>query len=145
MKKIHYMYISTLLGLPACTSAPTGPTVAVMPAQGKPFEVFQKEDTQCRQFASGSVEGTSNAPLKEGVTSAAVAAALGAAAGAVIGGGSHQGVGTGAGLGLLGGSAIGASNAAGKQNQSQGQYNTAYIQCMYAHGNQVPSYPSRLN
>ena len=23
------------------------------------------------------------------------------------------------------------------------QYNTAYIQCMYAHGNQVPSYPSR--
>jgi len=136
MKKL--ILISAVISLVACTSAPTGPTIAVMPAQGKPFEIFQKEDQQCRQFASGSVEGTSNAALKEGMTSAAVAAAL-----AVIGGGSHQGVGTGAGLGLLGGSAIGASNAANKQNQSQSQYNTAYIQCMYAHGNQVPSYPAR--
>lgn len=126
--------------LTACVSAPTGPTVAVMPREGKPFEVFQQDDQVCRQFAANAVKDSSDAALKEGVTSAAIAAALGAAAGAVIGGGSHSGVGTGAGIGLLGGSAIGAMNASGKQNQAQIQYNIAYQQCMYSKGNQIPSY-----
>lgn len=129
-----------LLLLTACVSAPTGPTVAIMPREGKPFEVFQQEDQVCRQFASNAVKDANDAALKEGVTSAAIAAALGAAAGAVIGGGSHSGVGTGAGIGLLGGSAIGAMNASGKQNQAQIQYNIAYQQCMYSKGNQIPSY-----
>ena len=111
-----------------------------MPREGKPFEVFQQEDQQCRDFASNAVKDTSNAALKEGATSAAIGAALGAAAGAVIGGGSHANVGTGAGVGLLGGAAMGAMNAAGKENQAQTQYNIAYQQCMYAKGNQVPSY-----
>jgi len=126
--------------LAACVSAPTGPTVAVMPRQGKPFEVFQQEDQQCREFAANAVKDTSNAALKEGATSALVGAALGAAAGAVIGGGSHTNVGTGAGVGLLGGAGLGAINASGKENQAQSQYNIAYQQCMYAKGNQVPSY-----
>lgn len=126
--------------LVACVSAPTGPTIAVMPREGKPFEVFQQEDQQCRDFAANAIKDSSNAALKEGATSAAVAAALGAAAGAVIGGGSHTNVGTGAGIGLLGGAAIGAMNASGKENQAQTQYNIAYQQCMYAKGNQVPSY-----
>jgi hypothetical protein len=126
--------------LVACVSAPTGPTIAVMPREGKPFEVFQQEDQQCRGFASNAIKDSSNAALKDAATSAAVAAALGAAAGAVLGGGSHTGVGTGAGVGLLGGSAIGAMNASGKENQAQAQYNIAYQQCMYAKGNQVPSY-----
>ena len=126
--------------LSACVSAPTGPTVAVMPRQGKPFEVFQLEDMQCRQFASNAVKDTSDAALKEGATSAAIGAALGAAAGAVIQGGNHANVGTGAGVGLLGGAAMGAMNSAGKQNQAQVQYNIAYQQCMYSKGNQVPSY-----
>ena len=30
--------------LSACVSAPTGPTVAIMPREGKPFEVFQQDD-----------------------------------------------------------------------------------------------------
>ena len=135
--------VTTASTLSACVSAPTGPTVAIMPREGKPFEVFQQEDQICRQFAANAVKDTGDAALKEGATSAAVAAALGAAAGAVIGGGSHAGVGTGAGVGLLGGSAIGAMNASGKQNQAQTQYNIAYQQCMYSKGNQVPSYPTR--
>lgn len=137
---LRLVLLLTIALLEACTSAPTGPTVAVMPAAGKPFDIFQQENQVCRQFASNSSAATSSAALQEGVTSAAVGAALGAAAGAVIGGGSHAGVGTGAGVGMLGGAAMGAGNAAGKQNQSQAQYNTAYIQCMYAKGNQVPSY-----
>lgn len=126
--------------LSACVSAPTGPTVAVMPRAGKPFEIFQQEDQQCRTFAANSVKDTSDAALKEAATSAAIGAALGAMAGAVIQGGSHTNIGTGAGVGLLGGAAMGSMNASGKQNQAQVQYNIAYQQCMYAKGNQVPSF-----
>lgn len=135
--------LTLLASLAACVSAPTGPTIAIMPREGKPFDVFQKEDQECRQFAANAVKDTSNAALKEGATSAAIGAALGAAAGAVIQGGSSQNVGTGAGVGLLGGAAIGAMNSAGKQNQAQTQYNIAYQQCMYSKGNQVPSYPTQ--
>jgi hypothetical protein len=126
--------------LTACVSAPTGPTVAVMPREGKPFDLFQQEDLFCRNFAANSVRDTSDAALKEGATSAAIGAALGAVAGAVIQGGNHANVGTGAGVGLLGGAAMGAMNSSGKQNQAQAQYNIAYQQCMYSKGNQVPSY-----
>lgn len=129
--------------LAACVSAPTGPTIAVMPREGKPFEVFQQEDQQCREFAANAIKDTSNAALKEGATSAAIGAALGAAAGAVIQGGSGSNVGTGAGIGLLGGAAMGAMNSSGKQSQGQAQYNIAYQQCMYSKGNQVPSYPTQ--
>ena len=142
MKRI-ILSLALISVLAACTSAPTGPTVAIMPREGKPFEVFQAEDQPCRQFAASAVKDTSDAALKEGVTSAAVGAALGAAAGLVIGGGSHTNVGTGAGVGMLGGAGLGAMNASGKQNQAQEQYNIAYQQCMYSKGNQVPSYKAQ--
>ena len=135
--------LAIISSLAACVSAPTGPTIAIMPREGKPFEVFQQEDQLCRQFAANAVQDTSNAALKEGATSAILGAALGAAAGAVIQGGNSQNVGTGAGVGLLGGAAMGAMNSSGKQNQAQVQYNIAYQQCMYSKGNQVPSYPSQ--
>ena len=135
--------LAIISSLAACVSAPTGPTIAIMPREGKPFEVFQQEDQLCRQFAANAVQDTSNAALKEGATSAIIGAALGAAAGAVIQGGNSQNVGTGAGVGLLGGAAMGAMNSSGKQNQAQVQYNIAYQQCMYSKGNQVPSYPSQ--
>ncbi|WP_114662616.1 glycine zipper family protein [Polynucleobacter necessarius] len=132
--------LASLASLVGCVSAPTGPTIAIMPREGKSFEVFQQEDQQCREFAANAVKDTSSAALKEGATSAAIGAALGAAAGAVIRGGSSQNIGTGTGVGLLGGAAMGAMNSAGKQNQAQTQYNIAYQQCMYAKGNQVPSH-----
>ena len=135
--------LAIISSLAACVSAPTGPTIAIMPREGKPFEVFQQDDQQCREFAANAIKDTSNAALKEGATSAAIGAALGAAAGAVIQGGSSQNIGTGAGVGLLGGAAMGAMNSSGKQNQAQVQYNIAYQQCMYSKGNQVPSYPTQ--
>ncbi len=140
LTRITLMTAAVITSLSACVSAPTGPTVAVMPREGKPFEVFQLEDMQCRQFAANAVKDTSDAALKEGATSAVIGAALSAAAGAVIQGGNHANVGTGAGVGMLGGAAMGAMNSAGKQNQAQMQYNIAYQQCMYSQGNQVPSY-----
>jgi len=142
---ITVLLTSVLTLLAACVSTPTGPTIAVMPREGKPFEVFQQEDRICREFSANSIKDSSNAALKDAATSAAVAAALGAAAGAVIGGGSHTNIGTGAGVGLLGGAAVGAMNASGKENQAQTQYNIAYQQCMYSKGNQVPSYSSPMS
>ena len=35
------------LALGGCATAPSGPRVAVMPAPGKPFEVFVEEDKLC--------------------------------------------------------------------------------------------------
>jgi uncharacterized protein YcfJ len=138
--KRYLIPITLILTLAACASAPTGPTVTVMPREGKPFDVFQKEDQECRGFAAKAAEDTSNAALKQGASSALIGAAVGAAAGAVIQGGSSKNIGTGAGIGLLGGSAKGAMGASNKEDQAQTQYNIAYQQCMYAKGNQVPSF-----
>jgi hypothetical protein len=55
---------SVLASLTACVSAPTGPTVAIMPREGKPFEVFQQEDQQCRGFAANSIKDSGNAALR---------------------------------------------------------------------------------
>jgi hypothetical protein len=128
------------LVLTACVSAPTGPTIAVMPREGKPFEVFKKEDQECREFAQNSVQDGNAAALKAGAISAATGAAIGAAAGAMYQGGSGPNVGTGAAIGMVGGAAVGAMGASNKETQAQTQYNTAYQQCMFAKGNQVPGF-----
>lgn len=127
------------LSLVACVSGPTGPTIAVMPAQGKPFDVFQQDDQVCRQFAQTSSKATSEEGVKSAAKDAGLGAAVGAIAGAVIGGGSHAGVGTGAGAGLLAGALGGALSSYSSDKTAQTQYNVAYQQCMYAKGNQVPS------
>src|SRR5712692_1207340 len=37
--------------LSACTVLPTGPSVLVLPAVGKPMDVFQAEEGECRSYA----------------------------------------------------------------------------------------------
>ena len=47
-------WYALLLGigiLSACTVLPTGPGVLVLPAVGKPMEVFQTEEGECRSYA----------------------------------------------------------------------------------------------
>ncbi len=136
-------FIISLLGiglLAACVSAPTGPTITIMPREGKSFEDFKKDDEECRAFAAQSVREGNTAALKEGAISTATGAAIGAAAGALYQGGSSSNVGTGAAIGMVGGAAVGAMGAASKESQAQTQYNTAYQQCMYTKGNQVPGF-----
>jgi hypothetical protein len=41
---------------------------------------------------------------------------------------------------MVGGAAVGAMGASNKETQAQTQYNTAYQQCMYTKGNQVPGF-----
>src|SRR5450755_84056 len=131
----------------ACVTVPAGPTVMVLPGTSKTFEAFQADNYACQQFAQAELGLGPVAPGQTAVidqsagNTAAAATLLGAAAGAAIGAVSGQagaGAAIGAGTGLLFGSA-GAANAAGYSNYStQRRYDNAYVQCMYAKGNQVP-------
>jgi hypothetical protein len=111
----------------------------VYPTEGKPYEVFQTEEQQCRLAARMQLEGSpQDDATKSALKSAAVGTALGPVAGVVLGGavgnpGMGAGLGAGSGL-LLGG--VGASTASGMT--AQHRYAIAYLQCMYAKGNQVP-------
>lgn len=128
--------LSALL-LAGCASVPTGPSVMALPGTGKSFEQFRNDDAACRQYAQYQAGGGANqAAVDAGVRSAAVGTVVGAVAGAAIGG--HEGAGAGAGTGLLVGSMAGAGAAQNSAYWSQRNYDHAYIQCMYAKGNQVP-------
>ncbi len=127
-----------ILAMSGCASLPNGPGVMVLPGSGLSFERFRNDDAVCQQFASFQVGGTTpnQAGVNSGVTSAVVGTALGAAAGAAIGGG--QGAAIGAGTGLVAGGLVGTSAANSSMYDVQQRYDTAYIQCMYAKGHQVP-------
>ena len=127
----------TLALLAGCASVPSGPRVAVMPAPGKPFEVFVQDDRQCRAFAEQSIGmNTTDRAAENLVGSAAVGTAIGAATGALAGG--NRGAATGAAVGMVAGTASGTSNAAYAGAEAQRRYDIAYQQCMYAKGNQLP-------
>lgn len=139
--KRHLVLLALLL-LSGCATLPTGPSVLVLPAPGKPFEQFQVEDAACRQWAEQrigiSAQDTAN---QNTATGAVVGTAIGAGAGALLGAASgHPGAGAavGAGSGLLVGTAAGASSGEGYGWEAQQRYDYAYVQCMYAKGNQIP-------
>src|SRR6266851_2742812 len=138
-------YIVPLLAallLAACATVPTGPSVMVLPGTGKNFEQFQADDAVCRQWAAQQTGTTpQRAATESTVSGAAIGTAVGAAAGAAIGaaaGSPATGAAVGAGVGLLGGTAVGAGNAYGAGSSVQRRYDIAYMQCMYAKGNQIP-------
>jgi hypothetical protein len=125
-----------------CATAPTGPSVLVLPAPGKPFEVFQNDVMVCRHWASQQIgESPQDTINQNAATGAAVGTLIGAGAGAAIGaatGDVGAGAAIGAGSGLLVGTASGASAGQYYANEAQRRYDHAYLQCMYAKGNQVP-------
>ncbi len=106
------LFIILLATITGCATIPTGPTLAVMPAPGKPFEVFVADDTVCRQFADRQTGvNPQTVAAQDTVSGAAIGTAVGAVAGAAIGAAAgHPGVGAGvgAGTGLLAGTAAGA-------------------------------------
>jgi Glycine-zipper domain len=132
---------SMLLG--ACATAPSGPAVTVLPGTGKNLQAFQEDGLACQQYAQAVLGGTNatQAANDRAASNAVAGTALGAASGAIIGSASNQGgqgAAIGAGIGLLFGS-IAAANASNASSwQLQQRYDGAYMQCMYARGNQVP-------
>jgi hypothetical protein len=136
----HFRRYVPILGLSVmtgCATVPEGPSVAVMPSPGKPFEVFRADDRACRAYAAQATGQTTNqAGAANMVGAMAVSTAVGAATGAVLGG--HHGAQSGAAVGLIGGTVYGAGLAGQAQSDAQRRYDIAYEQCMYAKGNQLP-------
>ncbi|MGE0420208.1 MAG: glycine zipper family protein [Acetobacteraceae bacterium] len=130
--------LGSVLLLSACAQTPMGPTVAVMPAPGKPFDVFMADQAVCKQFAQSQVAGQAENANMRAVGAAALTTALGAGLGAAIGGG--RGAGIGAASGALGGTGIGAVTSDRANMSIQQQYDVAYSQCMFSRGNQVPGF-----
>jgi hypothetical protein len=126
----------------ACATIPAGPSVMVLPGNGKSFDQFQGDDTVCRQWADRQVGINGQQVAADSTESSAViGTALGAAVGAAVGaaaGSPGIGAAAGAGAGLLGGTAVGASQAGASQYWVQRRYDNTYMQCMYARGNQIP-------
>ena len=132
-----------VLALSGCATVPTGPSVMVLPAQGKPFEAFQTDDSVCRQWAAqqagaGPSETTNQNLANGAVLGTVMGAGLGAAIGAASGA-TGTGAAIGAASGLIGGTAIASGPAYGAGWEVQRRYDVAYQQCMYAKGNQIPS------
>ncbi len=140
---------SWLIGLAAsflaagcAPSLPAGPSMMVLPGNGKDFDSFAFDDAVCRQWGLQQIGAVpQQAATNAEVSSAVAGTALGAATGAAIGaaaGNPAMGAAAGAGVGLLGGSAAGANQAAGAEWSLQRRYDIAYMQCMYVKGNQIP-------
>jgi hypothetical protein len=49
---------SLVLAVSACTTLPTGPSVLVLPGDGKRFDQFRSEDLVCRHYAFAQIGGT---------------------------------------------------------------------------------------
>ena len=134
--------VVSALALSGCATLPTGPSMMVLPTAGKPFEQFQAEDANCRQWAAQQIglspqETVNHNTAAGAVIGTVIGAGLGAAIGAASG---NPGLGAaiGAGSGLLGGTAVGANAGQAYGWDAQRRYDIAYQQCMYAKGNQIP-------
>jgi hypothetical protein len=142
MSKTWGVLLPVVVLLSACNTLPTGPNVMVLPGVGKPFDQFQVDDMVCRQFAQGQLGTTPGQVSTEStLQGSAIGTALGAAAGAAIGaaaGNAGVGAAVGAGTGILVGTAAGAESGSATAGTLQWRYDVAYVQCMYAKGNQVP-------
>src|SRR5258708_25175709 len=126
--------IAVLVLVGGCVAAPSGPTVSVLRAQGKPFERFAEEDAYCKQFARQQVTGAPEQDNDQVIASAVVGTVLGSALGGAIAGG--QGAGVGATAGTLLGTGTASGDSAWAPMSVQQRYNNAYMQGMYAQGNQ---------
>ncbi len=103
---------------------------------------FQSDDAVCRQWAAQQTGTSPNDAVNQnlvtgGVLGTLAGAGLGAAIGAAYGN-PGAGAAIGAASGLIGGTAVASGPAYGAGYAAQTRYDNAYVQCMYAKGNQIP-------
>jgi len=143
--RLLFVSLAGALALTGCVIVPTAPGVMALPGTAKSFDEFRADDVSCRQYAQYSLgPGADQVAANAAAANAVGGTVLGAAAGAIIGsatGRAGPGAAIGAGTGLLLGSAAGANTAGYSYYGMQRRYDMAYVQCMYARGNQVPSGP----
>ena len=130
--------------LAGCVSVPSGPSVMVLPGDGRSFDQFRFDEADCRNFAASQAGSAEQAQSDSMARSAVLGTVVGALAGAAIGNNSRS-VGTGAavGLGLGAVAGSGASQSAGYSVQRR--YDIGYQQCMYAKGHKVAGYQARAS
>lgn len=141
MSTVKYLPLAAALALGACVTVPSGPSVVALPGKNKSFDQFQADTFACQQYARQAVGGPAEQANNNAAASAVAGTAIGAAAGAIIGsasGNAGPGAAIGAGTGLLVGSAAGSNYYYGSYYGVQRRYDGAYLQCMYAKGNQIP-------
>jgi uncharacterized protein YcfJ len=136
--KMKIVALTAVASVAACAAPPLGPTIYVSPAPNKPFQVFAQDQEECKAYASNQTAGQAERANNQAVGGALLGTALGAGLGAAIGGG--RGAGIGAASGAIVGTGVGANSSSYAQQSIQQQYDNAYAQCMYSHGNVVPSY-----
>jgi hypothetical protein len=131
----------------ASVPMPVGPSFTVMPAPGKPLDLFQDEDLACRRWAQRQVGMSPQAAADQ---SAAAGAVVGSTAGAILGAAigsasGHAGEGAliGAGSGFLLGATSAYAESSGYAWEAQYTFDAAYQQCMYANGNILPGMTHR--
>jgi hypothetical protein len=119
----------------ACATMPTGPNVLVLPGTGKALVQFEADDATCKQWAARQIGVTARqAAAKTTVGGVATGKAADGAASASP----ATSAAVGAGSGLPGGSTAGAGLGERERWSVQDRYDVAYMQCMYASGNQIP-------
>jgi hypothetical protein len=128
-----------LLG--GCAVVPSAPSVLVLPGTQKSPPQFQADSARCQQQAQAFVAPQVDAANNQAAATAVVGTVIGAAVGALFGSGYYyngSAAAWGAGSGLLVGSTLGAGQSQGSSYALQQRYDVAFMQCMYALGNQVP-------
>ncbi|HET9018674.1 MAG TPA: peptidoglycan-binding domain-containing protein, partial [Acetobacteraceae bacterium] len=149
MTRISYAAVAAAIALvlAGCAQTPTNPGVAVAPGQGKTYEAFRADQAYCQQSAQAQVAGQSeqaNRSTLIGAGGGALGGAALGAAGGAIGGNAGAGTAIGALAGLALGTAGGAMTSEQQRATTQRQFDTAYAQCMYARGNDVPGFPPHV-
>src|SRR5947209_290286 len=83
VKSLRNLGVLSLAALAGCASVPTGPSVMVLPGDGRTFDQFRYDDMDCRNFAGSQVGGTADQAAADSVAKSAV---LGTIIGAAAGG-----------------------------------------------------------
>ena len=130
--------VALTIGLGACVTPPTAPTIPVAPGPNKSFDAFAADQAVCQQYAAAQTAPQAYTATNQAVGATLLTTALGAAIGGAVGGGHAAGIGAASGAAL--GTLAGAANSGFAQMSLQQQYDILYGQCMYAHGNQVPGF-----
>src|SRR5271169_4669770 len=125
-----------LAGCAPIAFQPPGPSVTVLPAPNKPFDIYVQDHATCKQFAAGEVAGAADQANIRTLADAGTNMVLGAAIGGAAGGG--VGAGIGAASGAIGGGWFAANDTPWGVYGIQNRYDAAFIECMYAKGNQIP-------
>ena len=119
-----------------CVTVPTGPSVMVLPGDGRSFDQFRYDESDCRNYAYSQTGSAEQAQADSVARSAVLGTIIGAAAGAALGGNSRS-TGAGAAAGLAVGTIGGSSAAQGSAYGIQRRYDNAYQQCMYSKGHRI--------